>query len=125
MNEDFTKLLRAEFPILFGPTAYADYLRGFGFECNAGWIELIRKFGKKCKEHNLLYPDQPIVALIVKEKFGGLRIQGLTNMTEELWSLLREVEEESYYVCEVCGQPGKLLTKNYWWKTRCKEHESC
>lgn len=122
MNEELSLLLRKEFPVLFGPTPYADYLRGFGFECGDGWFELIRKFGKKCKEHNLLHPDKPIVAIIVKEKFGGLRIQGLSNMTEEIWSLLREVEEESFHICEVCGKPGKLYTDG-WYKTVCKEHK--
>jgi len=122
MNEELTQLLREEFPVLFGPTNYSDFLRGFGFECHDGWYQLIRKFAKKCKEHNLQHPDKPIVALIVKEKFGGLRIQGLSNMTEELWSTLREVEEESFFVCEVCGKPGKLYVENYWYKTRCKEH---
>lgn len=122
MNKELTKLLVEEFPVLFGPNEYSTLLRGFGFECGDGWYDLIRKFAKKCKEHNMVNPEHPIVALIVKEKFGGLRIQGLSNMTEELFDVLRNIEEESYSVCEVCGKPGKLTTDG-WWKTRCEEHK--
>ena len=49
---------------------------------------------------------QPVIAIQVKEKFGGLRfyysggddyIRGLVDMAESM----------SYKTCEVCGSPGK------------------
>lgn len=65
-------------------------------------------------------PRKPVVALIVKEKFGGLRIQGLTNMTDEIYKALDEVEEKSYTICENCGKPGKQYSDG-WIMTRCEE----
>lgn len=68
-------------------------------------------------------PDQPIpqvVAVQVKEKFGGLRfyydggdelIRGAVSMAEAM----------SYRTCDVCGAPG---TPNHdgWISTRCEAH---
>ena len=122
MNEELTKKLRDEFPILFGPNEWKPdgFLRGFGFECDDGWYELIREFGLKCKEHR----TNQVIALIVKEKFGRLTVQGLTNMTDELWSTLGEVGNKSEKTCEICGKPGCLSSTGYWLKTVCKEHST-
>ena len=60
---------------------------------------------------------------MVKEKFGGLRVD--VNGTDmETLDLMERIEKESTKICEVCGNPGKL-TKNQWgWeKTLCKKHK--
>lgn len=65
-------------------------------------------------------PVPQVVAVQVKEKFGGLRfyynggdeyIRGLENMAESM----------SYRTCETCGAPGKS-TKGGWIQTLCEEH---
>lgn len=65
-------------------------------------------------------PIEQVVAIQVKEKFGGLRfyycggdeyIRGLENMAESM----------SYRTCEKCGAPGKP-TKDVWIRTLCDEH---
>jgi len=61
-----------------------------------------------------------VVAVQVKEKFGGLRfyysggdqyIEGMVNLAENL----------AERTCDVCGAPGKLR-EGGWIVTRCDEH---
>lgn len=61
-----------------------------------------------------------VVAVQVKEKFGGLRfyydggdkyINGLSAMAESM----------SYVTCETCGKPGKP-SRGGWIQTLCEEH---
>lgn len=63
---------------------------------------------------------EQVVAIQVKEKFGGLRfyynggddyIRGVVDMAEEM----------SYRICEECGSPGKS-TKSGWIQTLCVDH---
>ena len=65
-------------------------------------------------------PDDTIVTQ-VKEKFGGLRVY-VDSAPEEFLDFLDEIEDESWTVCEMCGEPGELRTKG-WMKTRCDECE--
>lgn len=66
-------------------------------------------------------PVEQVVALQVKEKFGGLRfyysggddyIRGVVSMAEEM----------SYRTCEECGAPG-TTDKGGWIRTLCEEHK--
>jgi hypothetical protein len=80
----------------------------------------------------------------VKEKFGALRIYfSLENpgLSEELYGKIDQeeykersrdmyqliqgaisfAEYQSCFICERCGQPGKMY-RNGWWKTLCEEH---
>lgn len=65
---------------------------------------------------------EQVVAIQVKEKFGGLRfyysggdnyIDGVVAMAESL----------SYRTCEVCGAPG-TSTEGGWIRTLCEEHKN-
>ena len=59
----------------------------------------------------------------VKEKFGGLRFYCSMGDTEAFNQLIRDIENLSYRMCEVCGQPG-THTPNLrgWIKTLCPTH---
>lgn len=123
MNEELTQKLRDEFPVLFGPNEWGcEFLRGFGFECNDGWYELIREFSLAVNE--LQNPEKPVVALIVKEKFGALEIQGLSNMNDALYEVKRKIYAKSLKTCDICGKPGQLMRTldGYLLATRCEEH---
>jgi hypothetical protein len=72
------------------------------------------------KERPIREPVEQVVAIQVKEKFGGLRfyysggddyIRGVVDMAEEM----------SYSTCETCGSPGELR-KNGWYQTLCDIH---
>jgi len=77
-----------------------------------GWSKLIDKLYDK------ISLDVKVVQ--VKEKFGGLRFY-VYNATEDEVDFISFVEEESYTVCERCGQPGKLRTDRNWVLTLCDE----
>jgi RNA polymerase-binding transcription factor DksA len=61
----------------------------------------------------------------VKEKFGGLRFY-IGGAEKEIHDRITKAEAESYHVCEVCGEPGKLRQTG-WVLTLCapcyKEHK--
>lgn len=57
----------------------------------------------------------------VKEKYGGLRIYTEYYM-KEIEDVIREVGEESFTVCEECGNTGTLVKRNGWYRTRCETH---
>ena len=72
------------------------------------------------EERPIPEPVEQVVAIQVKEKFGGLRfyynggddyIRGVVSMAETM----------SYTTCEVCGSPGNLRGK-HWVQTLCDEH---
>jgi len=64
------------------------------------------------------YPQ--IVALQVKEKFGGLRfyVQGATNMQ---YAVISWAESLSYHICEKCGSTKNIGTTEGWISTLCEE----
>jgi hypothetical protein len=56
----------------------------------------------------------------VKEKFGGLRIY--TDVyDEEVDKVLMSLEIDSFNICEVCGDAGKLRGGS-WYRTLCEDH---
>lgn len=57
----------------------------------------------------------------VKEKFGGLRFY-IGAGSDEVYDLIIKAEEESFRVCEKCGEPGKRQTDRYWINTLCEKH---
>lgn len=110
---------------------------GFGFECDDGWYDLIDELCSRITAHD---KEGTVVAVQIKEKFGGLRFytegtlvidvlgQGRFDMGDESQSiqdLIHEYENRSYSICEVCGQPGRLCcTTGRWYKTVCKDHRT-
>jgi hypothetical protein len=112
----------------------------WGFDCGDGWYNIIdklcgniqshidwriksRKTLLETNPHNFPVPPEipQVVAVQVKEKFGGLRfyynggdeyISGLTAMAASM----------SYVTCEECGKPGKPNSDG-WIRTTCEEHK--
>ncbi len=87
-----------------------------------GWYPLIDKLCQYLQ--NSQRSDEPqIVAVQVKEKFGGLRFY-VDNASKEQMDIIDKAEALSYKTCEVCGEEGKHYSPRGWIKTRCKEHEN-
>jgi hypothetical protein len=61
-----------------------------------------------------------VVAVQVKEKFGGLRFY-VNGGDEKIHNYISMAESMSYRMCEVCGSPGKLYTDG-WYTTLCPTH---
>jgi hypothetical protein len=55
----------------------------------------------------------------VKEKFGGLRVY-LYYADTAAWDKAAEIEIRSEEVCEVCGNPGRILEDRGWLVARCE-----
>lgn len=87
-----------------------------GFWCPTGWNDLIIQLDK-----DLAKTDPGYQIGQVKEKFGGLRYYvGAVSAAGR--SLIREAENKSFFICQECGQPGKLR-RHGWAATLCDEHD--
>jgi len=104
MTPEKTQALREKYPELYEHIS--------GFECDDGWFDLLDRLSAKLpKECRAGY---------VKEKFGGLRFH-TTKVDDNVSSLIRDTEEESFHICEVCGAPGTIGGKR-WIRTLCETH---
>lgn len=89
-----------------------------------GWHPILRDLEEKLNE---ISPDFTLQQ--VKEKFGGLRYYaqgGVSNhwTSEEFQNAILEAEEESFHICELCGEPGKTRSHRGWLKTLCEKHDA-
>jgi hypothetical protein len=113
MNPEKSAYLVKHFPNL-----YKDYggdpkqtLMAFGFEVGDGWFDLIKELSEKLE-------PMGVVAMQVKEKFGGLRFY-VTHATDAAWDLIEEAERKSETICEECGDPGEIRDDRHWVLTLC------
>lgn len=113
MNEGNTKYLIEKYPHLWGK------LR-MGFECGDGWFTLVETVSRVVGDR-ACYED----FVIVKEKFGGLRIQGVHGKTIQdvsyVYGVISMAEAMSFHVCEICGLPGTRGGTGHI-QTLCEEH---
>lgn len=118
MKEELEQKLVQKYPSIFRD--YRGDMRqtcmAWGFECGDGWYNLINELCEKLSK----YDD--VVAVQVKEKFGGLRfyISGVDKSHyDEVYKYIEEAEEKSIKICEVCGEPGKIRGGG-WIHTSCE-----
>jgi hypothetical protein len=81
-----------------------------GFRHDDGWFDILWR---------LCVDLEPLVAqfeketglhfevLQVKEKFGGLRFY-VNHKSDAIRQRIETAQHESFYTCEICGQPGRL-----------------
>jgi len=55
----------------------------------------------------------------IKEKFGGLRFY-IGGGSDAIFERINKAENESFKVCESCGEPGKIWPEWYWMATHCE-----
>lgn len=111
----------------------------WGFDCDDGWYNIIdvlcariqshidhtnerREYLLSSNPYNHKIPDevQQVVAVQIKEKFGGLRFY--TNGGDSAVDAMISVAEAlSYRTCETCGSPGKSRNSG-WIRTLCDKH---
>lgn len=90
--------------------------QAFGRECGEGWWPLIDELIEDLKK---LGWDGQITQ--IKEKFGGLRFY-ISEGSMEIFDRIAKAEADSYHICEVCGESGKLRGDLSWAKTLCDIH---
>lgn len=89
-----------------------------------GWVELVLNLDAELSH---VVPDYEIAQ--VKEKFGGLRfyIESFGIPRDDprydiARELIREAEEQSFHICQVCGEPGEINTDG-WHRVLCEVHD--
>ena len=97
---------------------YKGYTRENGLtSVGKGWAPLVNRVFDKMET---IRGNTKIIQ--VKEKYGGLRIY-TDYSNKELDKVINDAEKESLTICKVCGEPGKIRGKS-WYYTSCDEHAS-
>lgn len=121
MNIKLRNKLLGEFPDLF-PKENPLFRKGSGvpffIDCGDGWYKLIRDLCVSIREMLKKNPIDGFTVVQVKEKFGGLRFY-IGYGSDKIFKRIHKAEEESYHICESCGESGKLRTDLGWWRTLC------
>jgi len=114
MKDELDKILVKEFPNLYRDRhgKMQDTCMCWGFECGDGWFEIIKELSAKLEPLD-------VVALQVKEKFGGLRFY-IGAAPEEAFKYIDEAESLSYKTCENCGAPDAKARGGGWVRTLCE-----
>ncbi|WGK89278.1 MbcA/ParS/Xre antitoxin family protein [Pseudomonas migulae] len=121
MHEQLDALLCTRYPAIFSAEGSVDQ-RLFGFECGDGWFPLIDGACELIQRHIESDGTQPLRALQVKQKFGGLRFY-YQHGSDHAAAVVDLAESLSLHVCEICGAVGKSVQLFGWVQTRCPTHE--
>lgn len=121
MDKTLETILCSRYPKLL-PAQGHGCLQLFGFECQDGWFALIYAACELIQRHTDNIDSAQVVAVQVKEKFGGLRFyyRGGDDYVAVVIDLLERLSES---ICELCGAPGRIRERNGWLSARCQVHE--
>lgn len=116
MNKEHTTKLLTDFPNLYQQYQLPMTMTCmcWGFDCGDGWFDLIYRLSKAITEQ-----DANAEATQVKEKFGTLRFY-TGGISEAVWKLINDAEDESGTICEVCGTKENVsINESGWLSTLC------
>lgn len=60
---------------------------------------------------------------IIYNKLEDIRRFFFKTKEEKIQDLIWKAEDDSAYICEICGEKGELFTDG-WYKTRCENHRN-
>jgi hypothetical protein len=125
MSKSKRQKLQDNFPIFYGSLRY-------GFECGVGWYEPLKELGEKVEpilekedaeplsETVYEFDDREVCErLIVKEKFGELRIQYPSKFDvsdkalEKIKEHIEEARQKCTNTCETCGSTEDVKRDRY------------
>lgn len=130
MNPELDAALVRDFPLLFAArhASMEETAMCWGFECGNGWEPLIRRGAERLEELIEAFDrasegnDEFLPrASQVKEKYGTLCFY-MTTGTDDMYYVIKDMEDESEITCETCGSAGRLASTGGWYKTLCAEH---
>jgi hypothetical protein len=81
--------------------------------CGSGWLKLIDEVYDKLPDY--------IKIVQVYQKFAGLNFT-IDQHDEEFRHFLKEIEERSKCICEICGNSGSYAIVDGWESTLCEFH---
>lgn len=123
MTSEKEQILFERYPILYTgkDQPITCNLMAFGFECGDGWFDLLDTLSSKIEEYNkTAEEDKRVVAMQVKEKYGGLRFYTNISIIEvDEW--IKEAERLSDTTCESCGKSPAYKRGSSWITTLCDE----
>lgn len=131
MKKELDEALCKKYPKIF-KDRYADMKETcmcWGFECGDGWYWLIDQLCDSIQKYidNNPHLCNQVVAVQVKEKFGGLRFY-ITEGNETIHGMVWLAEHMSYNICEVCGSTENVSTIGRSWITtecdKCRNQKS-
>jgi hypothetical protein len=136
MKKELDEALCAKYPNIF-VNRHGDMketLMCWGFECGDGWYQVLDSLCANIQHHIdwqnknfekgfTQYKQVPqVVAVQVKEKFGGLRFY-YDGGDDIIDGMVRMAESWAANTCEECGAPG-TVRHGGWIRTLCDKHES-
>jgi hypothetical protein len=132
MREELDEQLCKKYPLIF-KNRHGDMketLMCWGFECGDGWYQILDSLCGNIQHHidwqNKNHEKHPVVeqviAVQVKEKFGGLRFY-YDGGDEKIQGMVCMAESWASHTCEECGQSGKHRSGG-WIRTLCDTHEA-
>lgn len=147
MKKELDEALCAAYPKIFKDRHgdIKETLMCWGFECGDGWYQILDSLCGNIQSHidwshknhewdlkwNKEHPDEQravrdivpqVVAVQVKEKFGGLRFY-YEGGDEQVFGMVRMAESWAANSCETCGAPG-TIRRGGWMRTLCDKHET-
>lgn len=135
MNRNSEICLLETYPWLYGNPGAEDELARHGrirhlglidggFACGDGWYGILERLSRELDAIRQ-ETGTPFRAVQVKEKFGTLRFH-LADLSGPAAALamaaVRAAEAESATTCEICGEPGELMSVSGWYSTLCVRH---
>ncbi|PSB24040.1 hypothetical protein [Stenomitos frigidus] len=110
MNAEHTSKLFEDFPALYAGRhlPVTVNLMSYGFGRGDGWFELLYDLSQQIQRWQLEHPETTVIAVQVKEKFGGLRFY-VDQTVLEIDASIAAATLKSLQTCELTGRPGSLL----------------
>jgi hypothetical protein len=105
----------------------------WGFECGDGWYQILDSLCGQIQSYidwknrsaeagyKDFTPVEQVVAVQIKEKFGGLRFY-YEGGDSKIEGMVRMAESWASVTCEECGAPGETRPGG-WIKTLCDTHK--
>jgi hypothetical protein len=145
MKQELDEALCAKYPKIFKDRhgSMMETLMCWGFDVGDGWYQVLDSLCANIQHHidwshknhewdlkwNAEHPDEQrpvrdpvpqVVAVQVKEKFGGLRFY-YDGGDDQVYGMVRMAESWAAHTCEQCGAPGRMRGHG-WYYTACDLH---
>jgi hypothetical protein len=134
MSPELDKKLCEKYPKIFRDrhAPVTETCMSWGFECGDGWYQILDSLCGQIQSYvdwknrsvesgyKNFEPVEQVVAVQVKEKFGGLRFY-YEGGDEHISGMVRMAESWASCTCEQCGKPG-VMRRGGWIRTLCDEH---
>jgi hypothetical protein len=127
MREELDKQLVEKYPKIFRDryAPMTETAMCWGFDVGDGWYDILDNLCNQI-QHYIDWKNKneekvkQVVAVQVKEKFGGLRFY-YDGGDERIHGMVIMAEAWADTACEKCGAPGKRRSGG-WIRTLCDEH---